>query len=324
VTVTVRALLPVGLDDELDLLGAVAAAVAVAKPAGAAVEVWIVGRAVTEDLARDALRLGADSVEVVEHGAVATADQFVAVFSQVLCDSGAAMEKIAALTLLPAGSAAEEIAARLAPRMRGTALGRCQSIAIGEDGVVAKRAAFGGRVVATLRCAAPAFATMRMSKAAVPKGEAKGRMRRHTLDFALPEAPRVTRREIGQGKRRLEGARIVVSGGRGMAGAEGFALLESLASSLAAAVGGSLPTVDAGWVPVACQVGQSGKFVTPEVYIAVAISGTPQHLAGVGAGTRIVAINKDAQADIFRVADIGVVGDWKDVVPALVDRLRRG
>ena len=86
--------------------------------------------------------------------------------------------------------------------------------------------------------------------------------------------------------------------------------------------GGSLPAVDAGWVPVARQIGQSGKYIAPEVYVAVGISGTPQHLAGVGLETRILAINRDAEADIFRVAEIGVVADWQEVLPRLIEALR--
>ncbi|VTZ21284.1 hypothetical protein MPC1_1050001 [Methylocella tundrae] len=82
--------------------------------------------------------------------------------------------------------------------------------------------------------------------------------------------------------------------------------------------------MDAGWAPVFRQVGQSGKFVTPDVYVAVGISGTPQHMAGIGSNTRIVAINKDADADIFRFAEVGIVADWKEILPGLIGRLREG
>ena len=107
-----------------------------------------------------------------------------------------------------------------------------------------------------------------------------------------------------------------------MAGAEGFALLQQLADRLGGALGGSLPSVDAGWIPVARQIGQSGKYVDPELYIAVGISGASQHLAGIGPNTRILAINRDTQADIFRVAEIGVVTEWQTVLPALIEALR--
>jgi electron transfer flavoprotein alpha subunit len=88
-----------------------------------------------------------------------------------------------------------------------------------------------------------------------------------------------------------------------------------------AALGGSLPAVDAGWVPVARQVGQSGRFVSPRLYFAVGISGTPQHLAGVAGTTRIVALNQDPDAPIFNLADVGVVADWRELLPLLAERL---
>lgn len=112
----------------------------------------------------------------------------------------------------------------------------------------------------------------------------------------------------------LEGARLVVSGGRGMQGEAGFALLGRIAGQLGAALGGSLPTVDAGWVPVARQIGQSGKFVSPRIYFTVGVSGTPQHMAGVSADSRIIAVNKDPSAPIFARADVGVVAEWQDLL----------
>jgi electron transfer flavoprotein alpha subunit len=231
---------------------------------------------------------------------------------------GAALDRAprALVTILNASDDGNELAARLAVRLDGAALGRCTAIGIEGGQLRVERAAFGGRARATLTSQGNAFATMRPAKgAAAPVATAR------VVEVAPPRQA-VERREVASGRRRLEGARIVVSGGRGMAGPEGFAQLEALGKALDAAVGGSLPAVDAGWVPVAHQVGQSGKFVTPEVYVAVAISGTPQHLAGIGSDTRIVAINKDADADIFKAAEVGIVGDWREVVPALIEKLK--
>jgi electron transfer flavoprotein alpha subunit len=114
---------------------------------------------------------------------------------------------------------------------------------------------------------------------------------------------------------------MVVSGGRGIGAPEGFDLLARIANLLGAGLGGSLPAVDAGWVPVAHQVGQSGKFVSPRVYFAVAISGTPQHLAGIAPSARIVALNNDKDAPIFQRCDVGVVGDWREILPLVMDEL---
>ncbi len=120
---------------------------------------------------------------------------------------------------------------------------------------------------------------------------------------------------------KLEDASVVVSGGRGIGGPEGFKQIESLAKLLKGAMGASRPPCDSGWVPETKQVGLTGKIVSPDVYIAVAISGSSQHLAGCSGSKNIIAINRDAEANIFKEARFGVVGDWKKIVPALEAKL---
>jgi len=121
---------------------------------------------------------------------------------------------------------------------------------------------------------------------------------------------------------KLEDAEAVVSGGRGIGDPEGFKQLEALAKVLKGAVGASRPPCDNGWVPDTMQVGLTGKIVTPELYIAVAISGASQHLSGCSGAKNIVAINRDAEANIFKEARLGVVGDWKQVLPAFTEKVK--
>jgi len=239
------------------------------------------------------------------------------------------------ICVLPPGPLGDEIAATLAARSGGTSFGRCEALDLDGDHVIAHKQAFGGRIAAAVRTAASlCFATLRArpdenshaeaeananSQAAVPANVCH-------IELAVDLPPEVDRNVLPNADAlpRLEGARAVVSGGRGIGGTEGFALLADVATELDAALGGSLPAVDAGWVPVARQVGQSGKFVAPRVYLAVGISGTLQHLAGVAPSTAIVAVNSDPEAPIFQVAQVGVVADWHTLLPALVTALRQG
>ena len=186
------------------------------------------------------------------------------------------------------------------------------------------RPAYGGNARAVNSFAAsPAVATVRPKSQDAVEGGSAGQVVK--VDFAPGEVrSHVTARTVASSEGvRLEDADVVVTGGRGLGGPEGFQGIEELAHLMGGAVGASRAVADLGWRPVAEQVGLTGKVVSPTMYIAVAVSGASQHMAGCSGAKNIIAINKDPEANIFKAARFGIVGDYKTVLPALIAAVRK-
>ncbi len=225
--------------------------------------------------------------------------------------------------LAAATSGGKDVAPRVAAHVDSTLFSDCTGLTVQGDTIHAVRSWLAGKAVATLSSKSPVFcATTRAN--AFPAKEVGGNAEVLEVAEATGGKARVTNvAEKASGKLDVKEAAVVVSGGRGLKGPEHFHLLEELAAAFGnAATGASRAVVDAGWRPHAEQVGQTGKTVAPTLYIAVGISGAIQHLAGMRTSKVIVAINKDPEAPIFKVADYGIVGDAFEVVPALTQAIK--
>jgi electron transfer flavoprotein alpha subunit len=229
--------------------------------------------------------------------------------------------------LIPATYDGRDVAGRLSARLDRPVLTNITDIEIG-DQLLTKHPLFGGSHTATARFtgAGPGIFVVRAkSFAAEPSGGSPAQVVAiATPDTGAANGARIVDRHVEQRSGpKLDEATVVVSGGRGLGAAESYALIEELAGLLHGAAGASRAIVDAGWVPYSHQVGQTGKTVKPTVYVACGISGATQHLVGMKGSKNIVAINKDQDAPIFTVADLGIVGDVHKVLPALIDLLKQ-
>jgi electron transfer flavoprotein alpha subunit len=231
--------------------------------------------------------------------------------------------------LLGNSAMGKDLAPTIAAKLGVGLCSDCTGVEVGDDNkLVFTRPIYAGKAITTVACTdAPQMATIRPNVLPPGEPEAGASADVETASVALEEADlRTVVREVvkaAAGKIELTEANIIVSGGRGMKGPENYNMLEEMAEVLGAAVGASRAAVDAGWRDHHDQVGQTGKVVNPSLYIACGISGAIQHLAGMKTSKVIVAINKDADAPIFKVANYGIVGDLFKVVPVMTEEFKK-
>ena len=277
-------------------------------------------------LAQSLIAAGADTVLLAEHPLLAQFREDL--YARVL--ESAIRERKPEVVLAGATAIGRSVIPYVATAINAGLTADCTRLEIrGEDGMLLQtRPAFGGNIMATIECpqTRPQMATVRpkVMAPAEPDASRTGEV----ISLLFPEEPLQSRIEVletvvnAEDQVNIQEFETLVAGGRGLDSVKGFALIRELAAELSGAVAASRAAVDAGWIPYPHQVGQTGKTVSPKLYIACGISGAVQHAAGMQSAEIVVAINRDKDAPIFDIATYGVVGDLYEVVPRLIQRLR--
>jgi len=284
----------------------------------------VVGSQIGEE-AKKLIPYGPDTLYVADDPALA--DYTPETYTAVLADLIKKQEPD--IVLLGASAQGKELAAKLAARLETGMAQDCVGFRLENGLLIAKRPLYAGKIYADVACesARPQMAAARPNVLAVAEPDPGRQAEIVAVPVDLkPDDLRTTLVELlpdASGKVDLTEATFIVSGGRGMKAAENFQVLEELAGVIGASVGASRSAVDAGWRSHTDQVGQTGKVVCPNMYIACGISGAIQHLAGMGSSKIIVAVNKDPEAPIFQKADYGIVGDLFEIVPVLKEEFKK-
>ncbi len=276
-------------------------------------------------LAGEAIAFGADKAYIVDDPLLKDyqTDSYVSVMEKVI------KQVTPRVVIMGQTSIGRDLAPRLAFRLGTAASLGCIELAIDPQSkrLLQTKPVYGGNAQAIFTSDTdPQIATIR-AKAMSPLERDAARKGEVINIAAGLEAGAIRTKVVEKVKEevvgiKLEDAPVIVAGGRGIGNAEGFKQLEELAKLLKAAVGATRPPCDSGWVPAASQIGLTGKIVSPDLYIAVAVSGASQHMSGCSGSKTIVAINKDAEANIFREARFGIVADWKKALPAFTSKVK--
>jgi electron transfer flavoprotein alpha subunit len=311
-----------GAPPSRNTLEVIGAARGLADATQGAVKVAVPGGAV-EGLGAALFASGADEVLWLEHPLLLNPqpDTLVAALTQIVPQLGVQ------IVLLADDTRNREVAPRVAHRLQAGLVTEATTTRAEAGVVLFRRQVYGGRCLAEIAATRfPVVATIKL-RSVEPAGERSGRRGqeiRLSVTFDASAVRTTVRETVAEEVRgvKLENARVVVSGGRGLKGPEPFRKLAELAQVLKGAVGATRAATDAGWVPVSWQVGQTGKTVSPDLYIAVGISGAIQHLAGMSGSKTIVAINTDPDAPIFKVAHLGVVADFRALLPTFTEKIK--
>ena len=272
----------------------------------------------SENISKELAKYGADKILVAETKALYeyTTDAYTNVVADIVDKEKPIM------IISGASTQGRDLAARLAARLNAPLAMDCVALRVENDNLIATRSMYGGKILADIAFdGKPQIAAIRPNSMNITESAGAGSIEKLDVDVGKTELQFIEKK-LDTGRVELTEADVVVSGGRGMGGSD-FSVIEELADLLDGAVGASRAAVDEGWRSASDQVGQTGKVVSPNLYIACGISGAIQHFAGMSSSGIVVAINKDPEAPVFSKADYGIVGDLFELVPLITEEIKK-
>ena len=271
-----------------------------------------------EDISKELGQYGADRILVADNQALReyVNDAYTNVIADIIDKENPCV------VILGASTQGKDLSPRIAARINAPLAMDCVAVQVENSNLVVTRPMYGGKILADVSLdGKPQIAAIRPNSMSIVKISGAGSVEKLDVDIGKIDLTFIEKR-LETGKVELTEADVIVSGGRGMGGSD-FSVIEELADMLGGAVGASRSAVDEGWRSLSDQVGQTGKVVSPNLYIACGISGAIQHLAGMSSSKVIVAINKDPDAPIFSKADYGIIGDLFEIVPLIIDEIKK-